>query len=221
MKKNLFVLFVLFTVNAYAQLTKVFETPVVSSSSKVINIAYAQDAENLNDNAPGYYTFISASEVKILNLKTQKIEHTLNVPTYVDTTKITSLGVYCYKNFFKSDGEWSCLIKPYNSYSETMKIIHEGKVISTTVQNSLYAEVRRSEGNLYIVSKLQDKVEVYLVRNDMPQVSAIFYDSPYISALKKLNEEKETKLFNAIGQKINKTYYETLPDYLKKTIYAK
>ncbi|OWV27127.1 hypothetical protein B7988_02955 [Fibrobacter sp. UWB1] len=221
MKKILSVMLLLFAVAANAQLTKIFETPVVSSSSRVINNVNAFDAENLNDIYFGYYAFLSGSEAKILNLKTQEIEHTLNITAFVDTTKITSLGVSCYKNFFKSDGAWSCLIKPYSSYSETMKIIHNGKVISTTVQNSLFAEVRQSNGNLYVVSKLQDKIEVYLVRNDLPQTTAIPYNSSYISALKRISDEHEAKLFNVVGQKIDDAYYGTLPDYLKKTIYAK
>ena len=219
MKIKVLILLVLLATFAEAQLTKVFETSVNAPSSK-LSVAYAYDAEDLNNIYNNFYTFVSGSEVKILNLKTHEIDYSFNVAAYVDTTAVSYASISCYKNFFKSDGTWSCLVKP-NSNSETMKIVHNGTAIPTDVKNSMYAEVRAFEGNLYVVSKMQDKVEVFLVRNDLPQTSAIPYESSYISALKKMSDARNEKLFNAIGQKIDDSYYGTLPDYLKKTIYAK
>lgn len=216
----------LFAVGANAQFTKVFETPVSAVGKIPANKAMvygAFDAEKTSDVYPPYVSFRSGDNMNVLNLQTLEIEYKLDLTSIIDTSYVYTYVAF-YKNLFKSDNSWSCLLMPYTATTGGygLHIYSGGKITKTDiVAYSTFPAIRRVDEKLLLLIPTKTSYEVYLVRNDLPQTTAIPYSSPYISALKKLSDEHETKLFNAIGQKIDDSYYGTLPDYLKKTIYAK
>lgn len=226
MKRILFILLFLFAVGANAQFTKVFETPVFSAgkipSLKVsLNVTY--DVEETNELMSHYYTFRTGDEVKILNLESMETEFSMDLTGVIDTSYYTTYLLF-YKNFYKSDKSWTCILVPYTASTGEfgLQIYNGGKLTKTDIKSaSILPYVVKTKEKVFLLTRSKDAVVVYLVRNDLPQTTAIPYSSPYISALKKLSDEHETKLFNAVGQKIDASYYGTLPDYLKKTIYSK
>ena len=226
MKKILSVMLLMFAVGANAQFTKVYEAPISGSYkipwNKVI-VSSAYDVEHLNDVYSPYYAYRSGDIVNVLNLETQEVEFKLDLTSVIDTSFYYTY-VYFYKNLFKSDKSWSCFLMPYTVTSSSfgLDVYDNGKLTKTAIKStSTFPSLRSGNGKLYLLAASSTSIEVYLVRNDLPQTTAIPYNSSYISALKRISDEHEAKLFNAVGQKIDDAYYGTLPDYLKKTIYAK
>ena len=226
MKKILSVMLLMFAVGANAQFTKVYEAPI-SGNYKIpwgkvlLNGAY--DAEKLNDIYSPYHVYRSGDIVNVLNLETLEIEFKLDLTSVIDTSYYYTY-VSFYKNLFKSDKSWSCFLMPYTPTSASfgLDVYDNGKLTKTDIKTtSTFPSLRSGNGKLHLVASSNTSLEVYLVRNDLPQTSTIPYNSSYISALKRISDEHEAKLFNAVGQKIDDAYYGTLPNYLKKTIYAK
>ena len=225
--KTIIPIFLLVLVSvASAQFTKVYEVPI-SNNYKIpmgkVQISGVYDAEKINEIYPQYHAFRSGDEIKVLNLSTQDVEFSMDLTSLIDTTHYYTY-VTLYKNLFKSDNSWSCFLIPYTTTSSffDLEIYSYGKHTKTNIkQASIVPNLRSGDGKLFLIAQTNNSVEVYLVRNDMPQTSAIPYNTPYISALKKINDNQGSKLFNAIGQKIDDSFYGTLPDYLKKTYYRK
>lgn len=226
MKKIVLIFLLSFAVCANAQFAKVLETPI-SAAAKIpankvqLNITY--DVEEINELISHYYTFRSGDEIKILNLESMEIEFTMSLTGVIDTSFYYTYLSF-YKNFYKSDKSWTCFVMPYSATTGEygLQIYSAGKLTQTGITStSRMPYAAKTKDKLFLLTRSKDALVVYLVRNDMPQTTAIPYNSSYISALKRISDDHEVKLFNAVGQKIDDAYYGTLPDYLKKTIYAK
>ena len=183
-------------------------------------IEFTNDIETALNNAE-LVDFLDFNAVA--TLQGAEVEFKLDITSVIDTSFYYTY-VFFYKNLFKSDKSWSCFLMPYTVTSSSfgLDVYDNGKLTKTAIKStSTFPSLRSGNGKLYLLAASSTSIEVYLVRNDLPQTTAIPYNSSYISALKRISDEHEAKLFNAVGQKIDDAYYGTLPDYLKKTIYAK
>ena len=191
MKRILFILLFLFAVGANAQFTKVFETPI-SSTGKIpslkVQLNGTYDVEETNElMLSHYYTFRTGDEVKILNLESMEIEFSMDLTGVIDTSYYYTYLLF-YKNFYKSDKSWTCFLVPYTASTGEygLQIYNGGKLTTTDIKSvSMMPHAAKTKEKLFLLTRSKDALVVYLVRNDLPQTTAVPYNSPYISALKK------------------------------------
>ena len=164
-------------VSANAQFVKAFTVKAEPSCKQTF---YAFDAEDMD--ARNNVAYVDGCKLNVLDLKSGSPQYTLDLSR---DGLDSAYSVYLYRNLTASDGKWTPIaaFRGADGMYAVFAIVSGKRVSLGSYRSAISPGIAIDGGTMYMVFNDQESITVYVARNDVRSILAIYGKSRYVTEL--------------------------------------